>query len=110
MLDPNGLAPAEPQPADRLTDAEITAAALADPDNPPLTEAERARLAAARTVRRTRQRLHLSQDTFAARYGIPVATLPQWELGRRVPDRATLSYLRVIAKLPEEVAEALEEG
>lgn len=54
VLDPNGPPPAEPQPADRLTDAEITAAALADPDNPPLTEMELARIGAARTVRRTR--------------------------------------------------------
>jgi putative transcriptional regulator len=93
--------------ADALTDAAITEAARADPDNPPLTTEELDRIALARRVKRVRTDLGLSQEAFAARYGIPVATLRQWEMGRRAPDRATLSYLQVIARLPEQVAEAL---
>ena len=93
--------------ADTLTDIEITEAALADPDNPPLTGEELDRIALARRVKRVRTELSLSQEAFAARYGIPVATLRQWEMGRRAPDRATLSYLRAIAALPAEIAAAL---
>lgn len=90
-----------------LTDAEITAAAEADPDNPPLTAGELERVAVARRVQGVRAALGLTQEAFAARYGIPVATLRQWELGRRVPDRTSLAYLHVIAAIPEEVAKAL---
>lgn len=93
--------------ADALDDAAITTAAHADPDNPPLSTGELERIAVARGVKKLRAALGLSQEAFAARYGIPVATLRQWELGRRLPDRAALSYLRVIASLPEAVAAAL---
>lgn len=93
--------------ADALSDDAITTAAGEDPDNPPLSKGELERIAVARAVRRVRAKLGLSQDAFAARYGIPVATLRQWELGRRLPDRTSLSYLRVIASLPEAVAAAL---
>ena len=54
--------------------------------------------------------LGLSQETFAGRYGIPVATLRQWEMARRLPDRASLSYLRVIASMPVQVAAACDGG
>lgn len=97
----------EPEGAS-LTDVEITAAARGDPDNPPLTDDELHRVAVAREVQRVRAAIGLSQETFALRYGIPVGTLRQWEMGRRAPDRATLSYLRVIAAMPAEVAEALQ--
>lgn len=50
--------------------------------------------------------LGLSQEAFAARQGIPVATPWQWEPGCRLLDRAALSYLRVITSLPEAVAAA----
>lgn len=95
---------------DAPSEAEITAAAKSDPDNPPLTEDELARVAIARRVRKVRTALKLSQEVFSARYRIPVATLRQWELGRRLPDRASLSYLQVIAALPDEVAAVLEPG
>lgn len=52
----------------------------------------------------------LTQQAFSDRYGIPVASLRDWEQGRRSPDSATLSYLRVIARLPEVIAKALSEA
>ena len=109
-LDPDNLPEltAEEKAAlDALTDAEITAAAEADPNNPPLTDAELERVAMARRVQGVRSASGPTSEAFAARYGIPVATLRQWELGRRTPDRTSLAYLRVIAALPEEVARAL---
>jgi putative transcriptional regulator len=61
--------------ADALTDAAITEAAQSDPDNPPLTAEKLDRVARARWVKRVRSGLGLSPEAFAARCGIPVATL-----------------------------------
>jgi putative transcriptional regulator len=94
--------------ADALTDAEIHAAALADPDAQPLTPD---RLAKMRRVPRTkslRRALGLSQEEFAMRYHIPVSTLRDWEQGRFEPDAAARAYLTVIAREPEIVRRALE--
>ena len=94
--------------ADALTDAEIHAAALADPDAHPLTPA---RLTKMRRVPRTkslRRALGLSREEFATRYHIPMATLRDWEQGRFEPDAAARAYLTVIAREPEIVRRALE--
>ena len=101
MVAAEGAMPAE------LTDVEIMAAAESDPDNPPLTGTELDRIGLARRIKRLRTQLGLSQEAFAACYGIPVATLRQWEMARRAPDRATLSYLQVIATLPERAFQEL---
>jgi putative transcriptional regulator len=58
-------------------------------------------------VRAIREELHMTQDEFAASYGIPLATLKGWEQGRRRPDATAAAYLSVIAKLPEEARAAL---
>jgi putative transcriptional regulator len=81
-----------------------------DESDRPLTDDEFARGRSALLTRRARKASGLSQAVFARRYGIPVATLRDWEQGRRVPDRASLSYLRVIERLPEAVARALNDA
>jgi putative transcriptional regulator len=94
--------------ADAMTDEQIHAAALADPDAQPLTPE---RLARMRRVPRTttlRRVLGLSQEEFAARYHIPVVTLRDWEQGRFEPDAAVRAYLTVIAREPDVVRRALE--
>lgn len=104
--------PFAPKPMDtmsmrRMTDAEISAAAHADPDARPMTETE---WQSARRVPRTktlRRRLGLTQEAFAARYHIPIGTLRDWEQGRAEPDQPARAYLKVIAHDPEGVAEAL---
>ena len=53
-----------------------------------------------------RQRLGLSQDTFAALLGVSVGTLRGWEQGRRQPTRAARVLLRVAAQHPEAVLAA----
>lgn len=73
----------------------------------PLTDAEFERGYAAMLARRTRAATSLSQHAFAARYGMTAGAVRDWEQGRRVPDTATQSYLRVIARIPEAVAKAL---
>jgi DNA-binding transcriptional regulator YiaG len=55
-----------------------------------------------------RRRLHLSQGAFASLFGIPLATIKDWEQGRRRPDAPARAYLRVIAQNPNAVRNALE--
>jgi putative transcriptional regulator len=86
-----------------MTEAEIEAAAAADPDARPMTLAE---LRAARRVPRVktlRRALGFTQEEFAARYQIPLGTLRDWEQGRTEPDQPTRAYLKVIAGDPERV-------
>lgn len=54
-----------------------------------------------------RQQLNMSQSQFANAFGIPIRTLQGWEQGRRKIDMTTASYLRTIAKFPNEVQSAL---
>lgn len=80
----------------------------AEPDeDAPLSDEEFERGVGAMLARKARASTGLAQPAFAERYGIPVASLRDWEQGRRVPDAAAQSYLRVIARLPDAVAEAL---
>lgn len=58
-------------------------------------------------VRELRTRLKLSQPRFAAMMGVPVGTLRNWEQGRRRPDGPARALLRVVAKHPEAVLDAL---
>ena len=92
---------------DAMTDAEVEANALADPDNPPLTAAELQQMRPAPNTREIRTRLHLTQEQFAAQFHLPIATVRDWEQGRREPDTAARNLLRVIARNPQAVMEAL---
>ena len=51
-------------------------------------------------VRAIRRQLRMSQQEFARVYRIPLATLKNWEQGRRQPDAPAAAYLQVIAKCP----------
>ena len=57
-------------------------------------------------VRAIRRQLGMSQQEFARVYSIPLATLKNWEQGRRQPDAPASAYLRVIAKGPRKAGEA----
>jgi putative transcriptional regulator len=92
---------------DAMSDEEIERLAREDPDNPPLTDQELSRMVAARSVRRVREGLGLTQGMFAEQYRINPARLRDWEQGRSTPDSAALAYLRVIEREPEAVARAL---
>jgi putative transcriptional regulator len=90
-----------------MTDEEVTAAALGDPDGQPMTPEQ---LRTARRVPRTktlRRALALTQEEFASRYHIPIGTLRDWEQGRCEPDQPARAYLTVIAHDPEGVNRAL---
>ena len=78
-----GLAPAMPE------------VALAAPDTAPLA------------VRDLRRRSRLTQLEFAARLGVPVETIRNWEQGKRAPRGPARALLAVIAHSPETVFAAL---
>jgi putative transcriptional regulator len=60
-------------------------------------------------VAAVRQRMGLSQTEFASKFGLPPATLRNWEQGRVRPDAPTRVLLAVIAKHPESVEDALKD-
>ena len=90
-----------------MTDEEVTAAALADPDAQPLTEAQLASMKRVPRAKTLRRALGLTQEEFATRYHIPVGTLRDWEQGRSEPDQPARAYLAVIAGDPEGVCRTL---
>jgi putative transcriptional regulator len=90
-----------------MTDTEKRSAALSDPDNRPLTEADVRRMKRTPRAKIIRRTLGLSQEEFAARYHIPIGTLRDWEQGRVEPDQAARAYLTVIAREPDAVRKAL---
>jgi DNA-binding XRE family transcriptional regulator len=51
-------------------------------------------------VQALRNRLRMSQTEFAQRFGFPVATLRNWESGKRAPRGPSLALLRIIAYHP----------
>ncbi len=61
-------------------------------------------------VKSIRKTLNASQTEFALMIGVSVATLRNWEQGRRMPDGPALALLRVAARNPRAVAEALHGG
>jgi len=93
-----------------MTEAEIAAAAMADPDARPMTAEQMAKARRVPRVKTLRRALGLTQEEFAARYHIPLGTLRDWEQGRTEPDQPARAYLKVIASNPEEVRRALAGG
>lgn len=61
-------------------------------------------------VRGIRRELHMSQHEFSDAFRIPLATLKNWEQGRRSPDAPAIAYLQVIARRPDVIREALRTG
>ena len=58
-------------------------------------------------VRGIRKQLHLNQEQFAARYGVGLGRLRDWEQGRSRPDSLARAYLLVIQRNHEAVDKAL---
>jgi len=58
-------------------------------------------------VKSVRARLSKSQTEFALMIGVSVATLRNWEQGRRTPDGPALALLRVASAAPKTVERAL---
>jgi putative transcriptional regulator len=95
------------EPLRMMTEAEVMAAALADPDARPPTPDDFKRMKRIPRVKIIRRALGLTQEEFAARFRIPLGTLRDWEQGAAEPDQAARAYLTVIARNPKAVADAL---
>jgi putative transcriptional regulator len=91
-----GLAPAMPGLAPAMPAVSPTA--------PDVTPGETPALPAVRDLRR---RAQLTQLEFAARLGVPVETIRNWEQGKRAPRGPARALLAVIAHSPETVFAAL---
>lgn len=93
---------------DAMSASERCAAAASDKDAKPATRAQLARARRVPDVARIRADLGLTQQQFAARFGLPLGTIRDWEQGAHLPDRAAQILLRVIASDPKAVERALE--
>jgi putative transcriptional regulator len=100
--------PLPDMPVRPMTEEEIEAAALSDPDAQPLTEEDFARMKRIPQAKIVRRALRLTQEEFSSRYRIPLGTLRDWEEGRSEPDQTARAYLKVIAANPEMVQHALQ--
>jgi putative transcriptional regulator len=84
-----------------MTEDEVLAAALSDPDAQPLSPEELARMRRVSPVKALRQRLGMTQVQFAEAFGLPVSTLRDWEQRRSTPDAPARALLRAIEREPE---------
>jgi len=96
---------------DAMTDEDIKRQIAENPDAAPLPSAQlrlvwrmkSSKLSTKYKVRLLRRALRMTRAEFGEAFGIPERTLQHWEQGTREPDEASLSYLAVIADMPERV-------
>jgi putative transcriptional regulator len=110
ILEDGSERPFPKTPMRPMTEEEIRAAAMADPDARPMTPEQRAKARRVPRVKTLRRALGLTQEEFAARYHIPLGTLRDWEQGRTEPDQPARAYLKAIAGDPDGVSRALAAG
>ena len=61
-------------------------------------------------VRAIRNSLRMNQKEFAAAFGFPLATVQNWEQGRRKPEGSARMLLRIIEEAPETAERVLQTG
>ena len=61
-------------------------------------------------VKEIRERLGLTQSSFATLMGVSSRTLQNWEQGRRQPEGPAKALLRVVDREPQAVLHALHAG
>jgi putative transcriptional regulator len=86
---------------DAMTDEEVTAAALSDPDAQPLSPEALAKMKRVSRVKVLRQRLAMTQAQFAEAFHLPITTLRDWEQHRSTPDAPARALLLAIERDPE---------
>ena len=89
----------DPRRVDATTEADIQRHAAED-------DAASAQDAAAYT-RRVRRRTGLTQAAFAARIGVPLDTVRNWEQGKRLPAGPAKALLKILDRAPEAALSAL---
>lgn len=75
-------------------------------DDAPFSDANLEAMRRPPLAKRARMRAKMSQNAFAETYGIPAATLRDWEQRQCEPDAVAAAYLRAIANDPDAVAAA----
>ena len=93
-----------------MTDEQIHAAAMVDPDVRPMTDEEFARAKKVPRIETIRRALKLTLEEFADRYRIPLTVAQDWERGITEPDAVSTAYLRAIAGNSTAVLDALRAG
>ena len=93
-----------------LRDGQEFPLAPATPVAAPATTSVAREMATPPAVRDLRRRARLTQIEFAARLGVPVETIRNWEQGKRVPRGPARALLAVISHAPETVFAALAPG
>jgi putative transcriptional regulator len=94
---------------DAMTDDEVVAAALSDPDARPLGRSRLARMRRVSRVKVLRHRLHMTQAEFAQAFHLPISTLRDWEQHRSVPDAPARALLLAIERDPKVMRRLLAE-
>jgi putative transcriptional regulator len=89
----------------RIVDSMKEALAISRGELPP--EAYRVHIPENVNVKAIREKMGLSQASFANRFGLSVYALRNWEQGKRQPDPAARAYLKVIEKAPDIVSKVL---
>jgi putative transcriptional regulator len=102
-LDPANPPKSDWSEVDKLTEEEIHAAALSDPDAQPATPEQLARARRVVNVRLIRERLGLTQEEFARHFGLKLEMVRGWEDRSLTPDAAAVVLLKVIWAEPETV-------
>jgi putative transcriptional regulator len=86
---------------DAMSEEEVMAAALSDPDAQPLTPEQLAGMRRVSRVKVLRQRLGMTQEEFAQAFQLPITTLRDWEQRRSTPDAPARALLLAIERDPE---------
>jgi putative transcriptional regulator len=92
-----------------MTDEEVTAAALSDPDAQPLTPEQLGKMRRLSRVKVLRQRLGLTQAEFGRAFHLPITTLHDWEQHRSLPDAPARALLLAIERDPETMQKLLDD-
>jgi putative transcriptional regulator len=93
-----------------MTDEEVVAAALSDPDAQPLSSEQLAKMSRVSRVKVLRQRLGMTQAQFAEAFHLPITTLRDWEQHRSTPDAPARALLLAIERDPDVMRRLLAEA
>jgi putative transcriptional regulator len=107
------LTPEQEAYQDSLTEEDIDRAIAEDPDAPDFSDPELAkhfRPVPDPDVRLIRAELDMTQVQFAHALDVPVATIRDWEQGRRHPSGPALTLLRLLERDPATMARLLAQS
>src|SRR2546430_12336603 len=93
-----------------MTDDEVLAAALSDPDAQPLGRDRLVKMRRVSRVKVLRQRLGMTQGEFAEAFHLPITTLRDWEQHRSTPDAPARALLLALKVTPRSCGDCFRIG